>query len=100
MLDRNLLTIQNTPKIAPQTVEKNNVNPNDLAGNHSTKQLIPQRSVSTQAVATLEKRSLTKPIRGRPTAVPTFKKPTISVACLWDSPMARENSESENSRII
>ncbi|KAM0080136.1 hypothetical protein ACKRZS_007639 [Fusarium odoratissimum] len=39
-----MLTIQKTPKIAPQRMEKNSVRPNDVAGNQRTKQIRPQRS--------------------------------------------------------
>ena len=95
-----ILTIQNTPRIAPQTSAKKTVRPTEVAGSHSAKQMRPQTRVSTAAVLILEKRSLRIPISGRPTAVPRFKKPTISIAWLRESWIEVAKSEREKSKVM
>ena len=88
-------TIQNTPKIAPLRIPKNIVNPNEVAGIQITRHESPQRKVRLVATPNRPKRSLATPIKGRPIAVPMFKKAVTCVACCLDNPMEIEKSESE-----
>lgn len=79
---------------------KKTVRPNEVAGSHSAKQMRPQTKVSTAAVFILEKRSLKIPISGRPTAVPRFKKPTISIAWLRERRIEVAKSAREKSKVM
>jgi hypothetical protein len=81
-------------------MEKNIVRAKVVAGTQRAKHITPHMNVSVPAVFTLENRSLTKPVMGLPIAVPIFKKPTISVAWLRESPIAIAKSDRENSRVI
>lgn len=91
-----LLTIQNTPTMAPQSMAKKIVSPNEVAGSQKTKQDRPQSSVRAPAVSIRLDLSLRIPIIGRPIAVPTCSKPTMSVACDRDKPIDSAKSAKEN----
>lgn len=94
------LTVQNTPRTAPHNMANRTVSSKDVAGNQRPKHKIPHRKVNIPAVATLDVRSLMKPIIGRPTVVPRFRKPTMSVALVLGNPMARAKSDKENNRAM
>lgn len=79
---------------------KNKVSPKDIAGSQKVKHERPHSRVRTPAMLIRLHRSLSMPIIGRPTAVPTFNSPITSVDWALVRPIDKAKSDKENRRTI
>jgi len=86
--------------VAPQTSAKNAVSPGDVAGSQNAKHARPHNRVKTPAVSSRLYLSLSLPIIGLPIAVPTFRRPIMSVAWVLVSPMDKAKSDREKRSTI
>jgi hypothetical protein len=81
-------------------IEKNTVSAKDVAGNQKAKHERPHRRVRAPAVSIRLHLSLSMPIIGRPTAVPTFNNPITSVAWALVRPIDKAKSAREKRRMM